>query len=92
VIIDYFSAGGVELVAQEGKIKVINTLESRLALMSQQVSCHAVVVKNGDNHCMSTMLHWCFIENFSNSSTVAGSSTHESYYFVQIRSEENSIQ
>jgi len=30
-------SGGVELVAQEGKIKVINTLESRLALMSYQV-------------------------------------------------------
>lgn len=30
-------AGGVELIAQQGKIKVINTLEQRLALMSQQV-------------------------------------------------------
>lgn len=30
-------AGGVELIAQEGKIKVTNTLESRLALMSYQL-------------------------------------------------------
>jgi len=30
-------AGGVELVTQDGKIKVTNTLESRLSLMSYQV-------------------------------------------------------
>jgi len=30
--------GGVEMVAQDGKIKLDNTLDSRLALISQQVS------------------------------------------------------
>ena len=36
LIINYiFSAGGVELFAQRGKIKVNNTLEARLAMISQ---------------------------------------------------------
>lgn len=30
-------SGGVELIAQKGKIKVVNTLESRLELISQQM-------------------------------------------------------
>ena len=30
-------AGGVELLARQGKIKVENTLESRLAMMAAQV-------------------------------------------------------
>ena len=34
----YFnSAGGVELLAKQGRIKVVNTLESRLEMMSRQV-------------------------------------------------------
>ena len=33
-------AGGVELVAQKGKIKVVNTLESRLDLMGEQVTSY----------------------------------------------------
>lgn len=32
-----FSAGGVELLAKQGRIKVVNTLESRLEMMSRQV-------------------------------------------------------
>jgi len=31
------SAGGVELLAKQGRIKVVNTLESRLEMMSRQV-------------------------------------------------------
>ena len=31
------SAGGVELLAKQGRIKVVNTLESRLEMMSKQV-------------------------------------------------------
>jgi len=37
------SCGGVEMVVQGGKIKLDNTLDSRLALISHQVSirvCH----------------------------------------------------
>ena len=34
----YFSAGGMDLYAQKGKIKVTNTLESRLDLLSSQVT------------------------------------------------------
>lgn len=33
----YHSAGGVELLAKQGRIKVVNTLESRLEMMSKQV-------------------------------------------------------
>lgn len=33
-----FSAGGVEIYNSDGKIKVSNTLESRLDLVAQQVS------------------------------------------------------
>ncbi len=36
-VCEYFSSGGVELLAQKGKIKVQNTLESRLDMISQQV-------------------------------------------------------
>ena len=32
-----FSCGGIELFAQGGKIKVTNTLESRLDLISEQL-------------------------------------------------------
>lgn len=32
------SAGGIELTAQHGRIKINNTLESRLDMISQQVS------------------------------------------------------
>ena len=32
-----FSAGGIELLAKQGRIKVVNTLESRLEMMSRQV-------------------------------------------------------
>lgn len=32
-----FSAGGIELTAQHGKMKINNTLESRLDMISQQV-------------------------------------------------------
>ena len=31
------SAGGIELLAKQGRIKVVNTLESRLEMMSRQV-------------------------------------------------------
>ena len=31
------SSGGVELIAKDGKIRVVNTLESRLDLLSRQV-------------------------------------------------------
>ena len=31
-------AGGVELLARKGKIRIVNTLESRLDLMGEQVS------------------------------------------------------
>lgn len=33
----FYSAGGVELLAKQGRIKVVNTLESRLEMMSKQV-------------------------------------------------------
>ena len=33
----FFSSGGVEIYNGDGKIKVANTLESRLDLMAQQV-------------------------------------------------------
>ena len=34
----FCSSGGVELIAKDGKIRVVNTLESRLDLLSRQVS------------------------------------------------------
>ena len=37
VIFRFSSSGGVELVAKDGKIRVVNTLESRLDLLSRQV-------------------------------------------------------
>ena len=36
------SCGGVEVYNDNGKIKVANTLESRLDLMAQQVELHTV--------------------------------------------------
>ena len=38
ILVLSFSAGGMDLYAQKGKIKVTNTLESRLDLMSGQVT------------------------------------------------------
>ena len=32
---EYFSAGGVELLAKQGKIKVDNSLEARLQMVAQ---------------------------------------------------------
>ena len=42
-----FSAGGIELFSANGKIKVQNTLESRLELMAQQVTFynHSLLIK-----------------------------------------------
>lgn len=37
-LLSIFSAGGVEIYNSDGKIKVSNTLESRLDLVAQQVS------------------------------------------------------
>ena len=37
VFVFHFSAGGIELSAKQGRIKVTNTLESRLCLLSRQV-------------------------------------------------------
>lgn len=37
-IFPFSSAGGVEIYNSDGKIKVSNTLESRLDLVAQQVS------------------------------------------------------
>ena len=37
------SAGGVELLAKQGRIKVVNTLESRLEMMSRQVLGASIV-------------------------------------------------
>ena len=37
IILFNCSAGGVELLAKQGRIKVVNTLESRLEMMSKQV-------------------------------------------------------
>jgi V-type H+-transporting ATPase subunit E len=42
-------AGGVELLAQRGKIKVVNTLESRLEMMSQQMLPELRVMLFGSN-------------------------------------------
>lgn len=38
LLLSIFSAGGVEIYNSDGKIKVSNTLESRLDLVAQQVS------------------------------------------------------
>jgi hypothetical protein len=37
IIIYFFRSGGVELFVQKGKIKVENTLEARLEMLSYQV-------------------------------------------------------
>jgi len=39
----YCRIGGVELVTQHGKIKVENTLDSRLEMMSHQVYCNPII-------------------------------------------------
>ena len=44
-----FSCGGVELIANKGKIKVTNTLESRLELISQQLLPEVRVALFGRN-------------------------------------------
>ena len=41
-----FSAGGVELLAKQGRIKVVNTLESRLEMMSRQVFSRSLKSNN----------------------------------------------
>jgi V-type H+-transporting ATPase subunit E len=37
------ASGGVELVAQGGRIRVVNTLDSRLALISKQVGSFGLI-------------------------------------------------
>ena len=37
ILIFCYRSGGVELFCDHGKIKVVNTLEARLEMMSQQV-------------------------------------------------------
>ena len=54
VLLLFFSAGGVELLAKQGRIKVVNTLESRLEMMSRQVrKCPTGVVCHSFFQCNS---------------------------------------
>ena len=41
-----FSSGGIEIYNADGKIKVSNTLESRLDLMAQQVRAQGQSLRN----------------------------------------------
>ena len=38
-----YRTGGVEVLTTDGKIKVVNTMESRLEIMNKQVHLHTIV-------------------------------------------------
>lgn len=56
----FYSAGGVELLAKQGRIKVVNTLESRLEMMSKQV-CRQV---DGTFKPRKTCVVYCSVSQF----------------------------
>ena len=62
----YFRTGGIEILAQKGKIKVDNTLEARLEMISQQIlpSIRGKLFGSNPNRSTSLPLNICITISF----------------------------